>query len=272
MPGSIPMVRAKETWELRAYLGRDESGWVRHRHATVPGSKREAERALARLVAEGDATCTSRSVSAPRAWGEQTTVNDVIAGWQANGWETCPRARPRRGSKLERDYLYARPWRLSSRGAATVEWLDLGTEVELTRLRTEATFNDSLAITSGTGEVKTVFGDGVLHQRLPDMEALSQMVETLNERFELDLAGADQLFFDQYEAEWLADPEVRERGRNNIIENFKLVLDRNFLNTVISRMDENDALFRRILDDPRFQEAVRAYVLQREGVPASSLS
>jgi type I restriction enzyme R subunit len=52
---------------------------------------------------------------------------------------------------------------------------------------------------------------------------------------------------------------VTERARNNTIENFKLVFDRNFLKTVISRMDENDAQFKRILDDTEFQEAIKDY-------------
>ena len=84
-------------------------------------------------------------------------------------------------------------------------------------------------------------------------------MDTLNERFGLDLTEADQLLFDQYEAEWLSDPEVTDQAVNNTIENFKLVFDRNFLKTVISRMDENDTLFRRILDDPDFQDAIKDF-------------
>jgi type I restriction enzyme R subunit len=87
----------------------------------------------------------------------------------------------------------------------------------------------------------------------------SQIVDTLNERFGLELTGADQLLFDQYEKDWLADKEVTDQARQNTIENFKLVFDRNFLKTVISRMDENDALFRRILDDPESQDAVKDF-------------
>lgn len=37
------------------------------------------------------------------------------------------------------------------------------------------------------------------------------------------------------------------------------MFDRNFLKTVISRMDENDALYRRILDDPEFHDVVKGY-------------
>jgi hypothetical protein len=34
------------------------------------------------------------------------------------------------------------------------------------------------------------------------------------------------------------------------------VFDRLFLKTVIGRMDDNDAIFKRILDDPEFQQAL----------------
>lgn len=145
------------------------------------------------------------------------------------------------------------------RGVDTVERLDLGSAVELTHLRHEATFTGPLEVAADKGEVKTVFGDGAGPQRLPDIEPLSRIVDTLNERFGLELTDTDQLLFDQYKRDWLADQEVTDRARNNTVENFKLVFDRNFLKTVISRMDENDTLFRRILDDTEFQEAVKDF-------------
>ncbi len=60
----------------------------------------------------------------------------------------------------------------------------------------------------------------------------------------------------------MSDQEVTNQARNNTLDNFKLVFDRNFLKTVISRMDENDALFRRILDDPEFQQAVKEFYVR----------
>jgi type I restriction enzyme R subunit len=162
-------------------------------------------------------------------------------------------------TKLERDYLYCRALASLLRGANTVERLDLGSQVELTHLRLEAKFSGSLDLGGDTGEVTSFTGDGTRMQHLPDMEPLSQIVDTLNERFGLELTETDQLLFDQYEQDWLADPEVTDQARNNTIENFKLVFDRNFLKTVISRMDENDALFTRILDDPEFQEAIKDF-------------
>ncbi len=162
-------------------------------------------------------------------------------------------------SKLERDYLYCRALASLLRGKNTVERLDLGSEVELTHLRLEAISSGSLELTTDTGEVTSFTGDGAGQRRLPDMEPLSKIVDTLNERFGLELTETDQLLFDQYERDWLADPKVTDQARNNTIENFKLVFDRNFLKTVIGRMDENDALFKRLLDDTEFQEAIKDF-------------
>jgi len=173
-------------------------------------------------------------------------------------------------SKLERDYLYCRALASKLRDETTIERLDLGTEVELTHLRSEVTFEGSLALSADTAEVKSIFGEGRGTGQEPDLEPLSQIVDTLNERFGLNLDEADQLLFDQFEETWVADPEVASQAQHNTIENFRLVFDRLFLNTVVGRMDDNEAIFKRILDDPEFQAtlmdmyATRVYRRARE--------
>lgn len=159
-------------------------------------------------------------------------------------------------SNLERDYLYCRALAAQLRDAATIERLDLGTEVELTHLRSEITFEGSLALTAETAEVKSVYGDGAGRSNEPAIEPLSQIVQELNERFGLNLDEQDQLLFDQFEETWIADSKVTEQARNNTLENFRLVFDRIFLSTVVGRMDDNEAIYKRILDEPEFQTAL----------------
>jgi integrase len=81
------LVRGIDVWELRAYVGRDGNGRIRHRYATFHGTKREAQRALARLVADTDRHQTSTQADAMPTWGERTTINDAISAWRDNGWE-----------------------------------------------------------------------------------------------------------------------------------------------------------------------------------------
>jgi hypothetical protein len=50
---------------------------------------------------------------------------------------------------------------------------------------------------------------------------------------------------------------------NNDFQNFRLVFDRTFLDTVVRRMDENEDIFKRILDEPDFQRAVLDHYAER---------
>jgi len=159
-------------------------------------------------------------------------------------------------TKLERDYAYCRALAARLRDAATVERLDLGAEVELTHLRTELTYEGSLSLTADNGEVRTIFGEGAGRQNEPPVEHLSEIVSELNQRFGLNLDERDQLLFDQFEQTWIADPEVLVQARNNTLENFRLVFGSRFLGTVIARMDDNEAIFKRILDDEQFRQAL----------------
>jgi type I restriction enzyme R subunit len=159
-------------------------------------------------------------------------------------------------AKLERDYIYSRALAARLRDQTTVERLDLGSEVELTHLRNEVTFEGGLSLSAESGEVTSISGDGGGRQNEPDVELLSQIVEILNERFGLELDERDKLLFDQFEESWLSDPGVVAQARNNTLDNFRLVFDRLFLTTVVGRMDDNEAIFKRILDDGEFQSVL----------------
>jgi type I restriction enzyme R subunit len=72
----------------------------------------------------------------------------------------------------------------------------------------------------------------------------------------------------------VADPEVSAQAQNNTIEHFRLVFDPRFMGTVVVRMDENEAIFKRILDDDDFRQVLmdlyagRVYRRAREEVAA----
>lgn len=172
---------------------------------------------------------------------------------------------------LERDYIYCRALASLLRDASTVERLDLGEEVELTHLRNERTFEGSLSLDAGAGEATSLFGEGAGRRTDPKLEHLSEIVDELNERFGLKLGERDQLLFDQFERGWIDDGEVIAQARSNTMENFRLAFDERFMNTVIERMDDNEAIFRRILDEDEFRQvlmdiyAARVYRRAREG-------
>ena len=93
-------------------------------------------------------------------------------------------------TKLERDYLYCRALGAFVRRDPGSS-LDLGSEVELTHLRHEMTYQGSVSLTSDMGEVRTI-SDGMGRRQEPAEEALSQIITKLNERYGLKLTEADR--------------------------------------------------------------------------------
>ena len=155
---------------------------------------------------------------------------------------------------LERDYIFGRALqsRLPNEGGGSI---DISSEVALTHLRTEHAGTQSASMAEGDGTISAMFsGKGKQHE--PDPEHLSTIIEALNERFGTNLNEQDQLLFDQFEETWMADPEVAAQAQNNEFDNFRLVFDRMFMGTVIGRMDDNEAIFKRVLDDPEFQKTL----------------
>ena len=164
---------------------------------------------------------------------------------------------------LERDYIYCRALSLYLRDTGTVERLDLGTEVELTHLRHQMTFSGPLSLTAETGEVRSFYGEGRGSQQELDLEHLSSIVDVLNDRFGTDLTDVDKLLLDQFEESWVADDELSDQAQNNSLDNFRLVFDRKFLQTIITRADTNDEIYKRILDDEDFRATLGEFYLRK---------
>jgi type I restriction enzyme R subunit len=164
---------------------------------------------------------------------------------------------------LERDYVYCRALSAYLRDTGTVERLDLGSEVELTHLRHQMTFSGTLSLSAEVGEVRSFFGEGKGGQQELELEHLSSIIEVLNERFGTELTDVDKLLLDQFEESWVADSELSDQARNNSLDNFRLVFDRRFLQTIITRADSNDEIYKRILDDEDFRGALKEFYLRK---------
>lgn len=140
--------------------------------------------------------------------------------------------------------------------------IDLGSEVELTHLRIEQTFAGRASLDEGGGEVATLW-DGRGPQAEPEPEALSHIVEIINERFGLHLGPADKLLFDQFEETWASDPDLAAQALHNDLGNFRFAFDKRFINTVVTRMDDNEAIFKKILDDDEFRAILEEHYAQK---------
>jgi type I restriction enzyme, R subunit len=162
---------------------------------------------------------------------------------------------------LERDYLYGRAL-AAVLPSANVGKIDLGSEVELTHLRIEQTFSGRASLDEGSGEVATLW-DGRGPRAEPEPEHLSHIVEIINERFGLHLGPTDKLLFDQFEETWVSDPDLTAQAQHNDIDNFRLAFDRRFMHTIVTRMDDNEAIFKKILDDDEFRAILEDFYARK---------
>ena len=77
---------------------------------------------------------------------------------------------------------------------------------------------------------------------------------------ELIACGADQLFFDQIVAAAMADEGLRQAAAVNPDDKFELVFKSLLENLFVERMDQNEEIFVRFMNDDPFQNLVTAWM------------
>jgi type I restriction enzyme R subunit len=92
---------------------------------------------------------------------------------------------------------------------------------------------------------------------------LSEIIDILNKRFNTDFTDADKYFFSQIEEELMRNESLSQQAKSNSIQNFKYGFDDVFLTTLIERMEDNQDIFTKIIDDPEFGNAVKAWMLKK---------
>ena len=125
------------------------------------------------------------------------------------------------------------------------------------------TYEGLLALTAREGAVKGIVGAGRGKQYELEMEPLSKIVDVLNDHFGMELGDADQLLFNQFEESWAADKDLTDQAKSNSLENFRLVFIPKFINTIVTRMDANEEIFKKILDDSEFQTMIADFYVRK---------
>lgn len=91
---------------------------------------------------------------------------------------------------------------------------------------------------------------------------LSTLVEALNERFGTDFTPADQLFFEQVRETAANNEQLRRAAEANSIENFEPVFNKELENLFIERMDGNEEIFMRLMNDDAFRTIAARHLMQ----------
>jgi type I restriction enzyme, R subunit len=163
---------------------------------------------------------------------------------------------PYQDSDLEKLYIFLR--HLASklprrkRGPA----YNFDDEVRLEYYRLQKISEGSIDLKEGDGRAldgPAEVGTGLVRE---ESVALSRLIDIVNDRFGTDFNQADQLFFDQIVEAAITDEVLKQAAEVNPGDKFELVF-KNLLETLfVERMDQNEEIFGKFMNDKAFQKVV----------------
>lgn len=139
--------------------------------------------------------------------------------------------------------------------------LQLHDELAMEYYRLEKITEGSIELKKEDGELDGLTEAGIKRAK-EEKAPLSQIINVLNDRFGTDFTEADRLFFDQMEADLLLDDKLKEQAQANKIDTFKFAFEDLFLTKLIERMDQNQEIFEKILENKAFGGVVKELLMK----------
>jgi type I restriction enzyme R subunit len=164
---------------------------------------------------------------------------------------------------LEKYYAYSRYLLKKLPRRETGERYRLGDEVAMEYYRLQKIADGKIELEKdGDSKLKPISEAGTKKDK-EELARLSEIIRLLNDRFGTDFTEADKLFFDQIEEEMVLDEKLGLQAKSNTIDNFKYGFEDIFISKLVERMDQNQDIFSKIMDDKVFAAVVKEYLLKR---------
>ncbi len=90
---------------------------------------------------------------------------------------------------------------------------------------------------------------------------LSELVENLNNRFSTNFTKEDMLIVEQFIFDMDNNKELQTQAQNNPVEHFRYTFNDTFMNIVVDRMNQNQSFCERILDDEKFGNRLKDFLI-----------
>ena len=167
---------------------------------------------------------------------------------------------PYQDTDLERLYVFLRHLaaKLPRRKSGPIYQFD--DEVKLEYYRLQKISEGSISLKDGEArrlDGPTEVGSGLVQSQAVQ---LSQLIDIVNQQFGTDFNQADQLFFDQMVEAALADAGLQQAAAVNPGDKFQLVFKNLLDKLFVDRMDQNEEIFVRFMNDLPFQKIVTAWM------------
>lgn len=185
---------------------------------------------------------------------------------------------PYQDSDLERLYIFLRHLAAKLPRRNSGQAYDFDDEVRLEYYRLQKISEGSISLKEGYGQPldgPSEVGSGLAREK---PVSLSYLIDLINERFGTDFNQADQLFFDQIVEAAMADEGLQQAAEVNPGDKFELVFKSLLETLFVERMDQNEEIFVRFMNDPSFQKIVITWMasqayeklrgMRGKGIPA----
>ena len=170
---------------------------------------------------------------------------------------------PFREVEFEKFYAYAKLLLAKLPKRDLSESMKLTDEVALEYYRLQKIKEGSIDLVTGeAGELDGLTEAGIKRGK-EEKAALSEIIDVLNDRFGTEFEEADRLFFEQIETELMQDAKLQTQARVNKLDTFKYAFEEIFIDKLIDRMDQNQEIFEKIIEDQSFGELVRELMMRR---------
>ena len=155
---------------------------------------------------------------------------------------------------LERLYLYGRLLLADLPARSGDPMPQVSKTVQLTHLRIAVTADAAAIVLVGSDEPGVALpGEGRGPVTEPELDRLSALIATMNERFGADLGDADRVWFQQQWTVVMGDDELRTVAQHNDRSQFELILEQKIKDLLVDRHEANDKLFDLFFSNPQFQ-------------------
>lgn len=165
---------------------------------------------------------------------------------------------------LEKFFAYAKLLHSKLPKADISEQLRVTDEVALEYYRLQKMKEGGIALEKNQDGALDGISEAGIKRPKDEEAALSEIIDLLNARFATEFEQADKLFFDQIETELLEDQTLRTQAGANTLDTFKFPFEELFMNKLIERMEQNQDIFERIMENKEdFGSVVMALMMRK---------
>ncbi len=164
---------------------------------------------------------------------------------------------------FEKFYAYAKLLQTKLPKRELSENLQLSDEIAMEYYRLQKVKEGSIDLIKGEdGELDGLSEAGIKRAK-EEKAPLSEIIDLLNERFGTEFEEADRLFFEQIETELIQDEKLQTQAKANKIDTFKFAFEDIFVNKLIERMEQNQDIFDKIIENKSFGNLVKEIMMKK---------